>query len=175
MAGQNLVIFGFDQRGFGRTVKQESQRGVTSRAQAFKDIDHFLSQLRTQHPSLPLFLYGHSMGGGLVTSYACRKESKLEGVKGIISSAPLFRQTPAVRLSLLWPQMGLTNSRRRVVQAAASPLLVRAGSILGAIAPRLKMTAPVNPPVSPYPPRPRIELLADKSCHYRTSAETKPS
>ena len=38
-----------------------------------KDIDVLLDQVVTLYPSVPVILYGHSMGGNVVINYACRR------------------------------------------------------------------------------------------------------
>ncbi|KAL8939335.1 MAG: hypothetical protein Q9211_002789 [Gyalolechia sp. 1 TL-2023] len=62
------MVHAFDQRGWGRSVKRVSDRGLTGNtAQVLDDIT---SVLRSQLPStVPLFLMGHSMGGGEVLDH----------------------------------------------------------------------------------------------------------
>lgn len=65
LACRQILVYAFDQRGWGRSVKKLSARGRTgSTSQVLDDID---SVVKSQLPSdLPLFLMGHSMGGGEV-------------------------------------------------------------------------------------------------------------
>ncbi|KAH8161822.1 hypothetical protein CIB48_g6429 [Xylaria polymorpha] len=75
---QNLVAYGievhaFDQRGWGRSVTQKSERGMTGpTSQVLADITGFLETLLP--PLIPLFLMGHSMGGQEVFTYATQGE-----------------------------------------------------------------------------------------------------
>ena len=52
------------------------------------DMSHDLETARQHYPDLPLFLYGHSLGGNLVIHYALRERPS---VAGVITSAPLLR------------------------------------------------------------------------------------
>lgn len=70
LALARIEVHAFDQRGWGRSVKTVSERGLTGpTSQVLDDITSILkSQLPT---SVPLFLMGHSMGGAevLVSSF----------------------------------------------------------------------------------------------------------
>lgn len=65
MAARQITVYAFDQRGWGRSVKRLSERGLTGgTSQVLDDID---SVVKSQLPStVPLFLMGHSMGGAEV-------------------------------------------------------------------------------------------------------------
>jgi len=52
------------------------------------DIFLCLKTIRERYPDLPIFLYGHSLGGNLVIHYALKKQPTIAGV---IATAPLFR------------------------------------------------------------------------------------
>ncbi len=72
------VLLGFDLRGHGRS---EGPRGHTPAFKAFMDdIDQLLQEAAQRFPHLPLFLYGHSLGGILVLNYALRRQPELAGV-----------------------------------------------------------------------------------------------
>ena len=68
----------FDLRGHG---KSSGQRGhYTSLDAAMDDIDSFIKDIATKYPALPVFLYGHSLGGVMVINYALRKKNSLTAV-----------------------------------------------------------------------------------------------
>ncbi len=72
------TLQGFDLRGHGRS---SGQRGHTPSYQSLlDDVDDFLADARKRYPGLPLFLYGHSMGGNQVINYALRYPQNLKGV-----------------------------------------------------------------------------------------------
>jgi acylglycerol lipase len=67
--------------------KSEGQRG---HAESYEDycniVDYFLKDLSIRKPELPLFLYGHSMGGLIALYYVLNRKPIL--LKGVISSSP---------------------------------------------------------------------------------------
>jgi len=80
-AGYALV--GLDLRGHGRSG---GPRGHTPSAEAYlQDIDLLLQHTQERYPGLPVFLYGHSLGGILALYYGLRRKPNLAG---IISSGP---------------------------------------------------------------------------------------
>ena len=56
-----------------------------SYADAFSIISDFKAELREQFPEIPVVIYGHSMGGGVVLSYGTQYP---EGAAGIIATSP---------------------------------------------------------------------------------------
>lgn len=83
LAGGGYILAGFDQRGFGRSG---GQKGHTPSLKAyFDDIEKFLGEASRRFPDLPLYLYGHSMGGILVLAYTPVRKPALAGV---ISTCP---------------------------------------------------------------------------------------
>lgn len=111
--------------GFGQTGAKAKTPGRTSWPQQLGDISFFLAHAATLHPGVPLYLFGHSMGGGLSLAFATRSPPSpgLELLKGVVASSPLLRQSPGVR---------------------APKLLVSAGNILGKISGSLTLTADVK-------------------------------
>jgi alpha-beta hydrolase superfamily lysophospholipase len=64
-------------------------------------IDILLNTSKKTFPGVPVFLYGHSLGGGIVLDYLLRKNPK---VKGAIITSPFLRlafEPPAVKLFLV--------------------------------------------------------------------------
>jgi alpha-beta hydrolase superfamily lysophospholipase len=77
---------GFDLRGHGRS---DGLRGdAPSYETLLTDVDALMHWVQTSHPRLPVFLYGHSLGGGLVLNYALRRTPR---VRGVIASSPWLR------------------------------------------------------------------------------------
>lgn len=104
-AGYTLISF--DLRGHG---KSEGPRGHISSYEAImQDISSLLEVTNKKFPQLPLFLYGHSLGGNLVLNYVLRRQPHL---KGVIATAPWLRlafEPPASKIALgkmtnyIWP------------------------------------------------------------------------
>lgn len=74
-----IHVYGFDQRGFGRS---EGLRGHTPSFQHLMDDIYLAIQHARQDAGedLPLFLYGHSLGGLEVLYFGLRSENTLSGV-----------------------------------------------------------------------------------------------
>lgn len=85
MTGAGYAMAGFDLRGHGRSG---GVRGHTSSLDVYmQDIHRFFQEMTPRYPQIPHFLYGHSLGGLLVLSYAIQYGSGLRGV--IVSGAAL--------------------------------------------------------------------------------------
>lgn len=105
---EGFAVHSLDHRGHGRS---EGRRAYIDRvANAVADLDQVVVRARDQHPGVPLFLIGHSMGGLLALSYALRHQERLDG---LLLSAPL------------------------AALEAASPVMRGAGRLLSALAPAL--------------------------------------
>ena len=75
---EGFILFGSDLRGHGRSG---GPRGHISSIEDFmQDIDVLLGQARTRYPGLPLFLYGHSLGGIQVLHYGLTRKPNVKGV-----------------------------------------------------------------------------------------------
>ncbi|MDI6726180.1 MAG: lysophospholipase [Smithellaceae bacterium] len=80
-----------------------------------KDIDLFSKMASSLYPGLPVFLYGHSLGGGIVLNYCLSSSPNLAGV---VVTGPLLRTAfapPSWKLALarvmyrLWPSLVLPS------------------------------------------------------------------
>ena len=75
---EGFVLFGFDQRGHGRSGGLRGH--ITSIEDFLQDIDLLLEQARLRYPGLPIILYGHSLGGILVLHYSLKRKPDIKGV-----------------------------------------------------------------------------------------------
>ncbi|GJM32636.1 MAG: lysophospholipase [Saprospiraceae bacterium] len=74
---KNYTVIGYDQRGHGQS---EGKRGHTPDIDSLLDgISQLLVEVELRHPDLPVFLYGHSMGGGIVLNYVLRRHPTIAG------------------------------------------------------------------------------------------------
>lgn len=91
-----VALMGFDQQGYG---KSEGIRGHADSLEVLlNDIGQFLEKTRERYPGKPLFLYGHSLGGGLALHFALRRNPVIDG---LIVTSPLIRlafQPPALKI-----------------------------------------------------------------------------
>lgn len=114
-AGYSLTAF--DLRGHG---KSEGVRGhAASYAVLMEDITHNIDLAKEHFPGLPVFLYGHSLGGNLSLYYCLTQKPQLKGA--IVTSPGLATATPVppVKLALgkmlynLMPSMQMDNGLLR--------------------------------------------------------------
>ncbi|KAF9191500.1 hypothetical protein BGZ51_007214 [Haplosporangium sp. Z 767] len=88
-------VSAFDQRGFGQTGKKSKTLGATGGyAKAIPDITAALERGKIE--GIPLFLMGHSYGGGLVLNYDCIGPLR-DQLAGVIASAPLVLASTPTR------------------------------------------------------------------------------
>lgn len=89
-----------DLRGHGRS---EGERvSVESYDDFLADLDGFLARVRERNPGRPVFLLGHSMGGGVVASYLVARKPALAGA--IFSGPAVPGGRPAARSGDTPPQ-----------------------------------------------------------------------
>ncbi|MBM4427117.1 MAG: alpha/beta hydrolase [Chloroflexi bacterium] len=82
---EGFVFFTYDLRGHGRSG---GARGHINSIEDFmQDIDLLLAQVKIRYPGLPVFLYGHSLGGIQVLHYGLTRKPDVKGV--IATSAGL--------------------------------------------------------------------------------------
>ena len=94
---QGIAFIGYDQQGYGRS---EGKKGHAHSLDALlDDIGQLLEETSMRYPGVPLFLYGHSMGGHLALNYTLRRNPELAGV---IATGPWIRLAfPAPALKIL--------------------------------------------------------------------------
>ena len=92
LSAQGIKVYSFDQRGWGRSVHEVKQRGDTGgNAQVMADITTFIQSLPADEQETPLFLMGHSMGGGETMAYAATGPKDVVGnIRGFLLESPLI-------------------------------------------------------------------------------------
>jgi acylglycerol lipase len=96
LAARGLAVYAVDHRGHGRS---DGPRAYIDRLEnAVADLHALGDFARDRHPGVPVFLLGHSMGGLIALSYACRHQDELAG---LVLSAPLavLEANPVTRLA----------------------------------------------------------------------------
>jgi len=94
LVADGLYVLAFDQRGHGRSP---GKRGlIPSYDQPLDDIAIAIEHAQADASGLPLFLYGHSLGGLEVLHYGLVRRPKLQGVIAtspalMVSTSPLNR------------------------------------------------------------------------------------
>ena len=86
LAGKNIAVIAIDLEGHG---KSGLKTGVVKDYEILKaDIDLMLAESAKRFDGLPVFLFGHSMGGGLALHYGLSRD--VSAFSGFIVSAPLI-------------------------------------------------------------------------------------
>jgi len=91
LTARGYAVEALDLRGHGRSGGERVF--VNTFEEYLEDVDRFLARVRARHPGLPIFLLGHSMGGGVVTAYVVARNPKLAGV--LLSGSALLGPRPA--------------------------------------------------------------------------------
>jgi acylglycerol lipase len=110
LAAAGYPTYALDHRGHGQSG---GDRVVIDRfANVIADLDRFVTLVVEQQPGLPIYLIGHSMGGGIAIGYTLEHESRLAG---LLLSAPLasaaaanaVQRAIASLLSRVVPKLGV--------------------------------------------------------------------
>jgi len=100
LASRSIAVHGFDQRGWGRSVAKRAERGLTGpTSRVLADMAAFIRAHLPSSPSdPPLFVMGHSMGGGQVLRFACDNDGSytdiVKQVRGWLCEAPFIGLAP---------------------------------------------------------------------------------
>ncbi len=117
LAARGCAVHAYDHRGHGRS---DGVRGHVRRfADLLDDLEAFLAGVRAEHPGLPAFVVGHSMGGLTVAAFL--RERRPELVGAVTSGAAL-----------------------RLAEVPSGALLL-ALRLLRRVTPRFSMTRPIAP------------------------------
>jgi alpha-beta hydrolase superfamily lysophospholipase len=94
---EGFAFVGVDLPGHGRSG---GRRGYIKSYQLLSEmIDILLKTVQNTFPGLPVYLYGHSMGGGIVLDYLIRKNPKIQGA--IVTSPWIRLSFQPARIKLL--------------------------------------------------------------------------
>lgn len=106
-AGFSVVAF--DLRGHGKSSGKRNY--IDSFQDYLNDLEEVLARTKTHFSNLPIFLFGHSMGGGITTLFSIERQPD---VRGILLSAPSVKVSDDI-----------------------SPFLQKISGVLSVIAPKL--------------------------------------
>lgn len=115
LASRSIHILAFDQRGWGRSVHNVVERGLTGpTATVLSDITSVLQSLVpiAQERKIPLFLMGHSMGGAEILQYAARGPPEVRSqITGYVAESPYIALHPSAQPSRLTVVAGRLAAR----------------------------------------------------------------
>ncbi|SFI06595.1 alpha/beta fold hydrolase [Albimonas pacifica] len=119
-AARGIEVYAYDQRGFGRNASNRRWPGPEA---LIEDLEAAARDVQARHPDLPLFVAGHSMGGGV--ALAAAGEGRLPGVAGVVLLAPAVwggeTMNPLFRASA-WTAAQIVPDQR--FSARASPVTI---------------------------------------------------
>ncbi|KAL2838996.1 alpha/beta-hydrolase [Aspergillus pseudoustus] len=140
LARQKILCTGFDQRGWGRSVHDRRERGNTGPTPLIlEDIVCFIEAQLASPPAVPVFVMGHSMGGGLLATLAStpRYDGLVSQLGGIMLEAPYIDLVPTRRPWTITVTLGRALSRLfphfQVRQNVPPHILVRDQEVQNAI------------------------------------------
>ena len=121
LAERGCAVRGFDIQGPGQS---EGPRGhAPSFAALIDDTEAFVGWVRREHPGLPLFVFGHSMGGLIVLAYTALRAPNVTGV-ATSGAALQLTESPStpqiVALRLLRPLLPRLRLNRPIAEDALS-------------------------------------------------------
>lgn len=89
---QGFIVYGDDHRGHGKTGEKQGQLGFIAESNGFdrmvEDTHDLIQYIKKEHPSLPIFIYGHSMGSFIARNYIQKYSHEVAGV--ILSGSGFF-------------------------------------------------------------------------------------
>ncbi|KAK8031424.1 alpha/beta hydrolase [Apiospora arundinis] len=147
LARAGIAVYGFDQRGWGRSVKKPAQRGLTGpTSTVLADIAAFIRAQLPSTPDVPVFVLGHSMGGGEVATLISDPtyDDLVGKVRGWLLESPFIGFTPVEEPS--W-------------------LLVFSGRLAGKFLPHMHLTRPIPPEHVVRDPQVQQSIREDNLMH----------
>lgn len=108
---EGIAMVAYDRQGYGRS---EGRKGHSNNWDYYLDtIGRLAIECETRYPDRPVYLYGHSLGGGLLLQYLLKRHPNINGA---IISAPYIRlafPAPAAKVMMgkmmrkVWPSLTL--------------------------------------------------------------------
>ncbi len=148
LAERGIAVYGFDQRGWGRSVSKPAEKGLSGpTALVLADIVAVATPHLPASPSdPPLFIGGHSMGGGEVMFLACDPTHKdfVSKVRGFMLEGPYIGIAPELE---------------------PSAFTVFAGRLVGKILPHRHLVNQIPPESVTRDPAVAKDLAEDDLCH----------
>jgi len=83
---QKIGIYASDRSGHGKSANRRGH--INQYEEVFADINQLRKIAQKEYPDTPIFLYGHSMGGGIAIDYLFNQKS--DWLQGVIATSPLL-------------------------------------------------------------------------------------
>jgi len=95
MSEQGMAVMAMDQQGHGLSGGKRGH--MKSLESAIEDAAKLIDEAAGQYPELPVFLYGHSMGGNVVLNCALRLKPRIKGLIVASTLAPKLHQQTGLK------------------------------------------------------------------------------
>ena len=95
---EGIAVFTFDGRGHGKSSQPRPTAYFANHEDYLKDIDALFGKVKSYVKDIPIFIFGHSMGGGLVAKYVI---SYQPDARGVILSAAALKPADNISKSLI--------------------------------------------------------------------------
>jgi acylglycerol lipase len=135
LSAVGVSVYAYDQRGYGRSDGRTAY--VDTFDQYLDDLRVVMDHVRRSAPTVPLYLFGHSMGGAVVLLYVLERQTT--GIEGLMLSSPAIEVDPDIapllrkmargigrvlpRLPVVAsPEGAISRDRDVVAEAEADPL-----------------------------------------------------
>ncbi|XP_014561210.1 hypothetical protein COCVIDRAFT_87475 [Bipolaris victoriae FI3] len=131
LAAKGIEVYTFDQRGWGRSVSKPSERGDTGPTeQVLDDITSFMKTVINTPSPAPLFMMGHSMGGGQTLCYAAHGPDEVrKHIRGYLLESPFVdfdpKSKPSAVTVFFGRLAGKVAGKRQMVNKLESKLISR--------------------------------------------------
>ena len=89
LAGHGVTTIALELRGQGNDPVPERRGDLEQIEDWFADLQAFLSLMRREHPGLPFYFYGESMGAALLTRFVAQA-AKEDQPAGLVLAAPVI-------------------------------------------------------------------------------------
>ncbi|KAJ4286146.1 hypothetical protein N0V90_013495 [Kalmusia sp. IMI 367209] len=144
LASKGIEVYAFDQRGWGRSVQKPSEKGNTG--PTTRVLDDITSFLKTVIPCpIPLFLMGHSMGGGEVLLYMSTGPEEIrKHIRGFLLESPFVDFSP---------------------ESKPSQITVFFGRLAGKVLPHRQLVNALDVTLVTRDPAVQKQFLEDDLCH----------
>ncbi|XP_057561622.1 monoglyceride lipase isoform X23 [Hippopotamus amphibius kiboko] len=138
LVGLGLLVFAHDHVGHGQS---EGERMVVSDFQVFiRDVLQHVDVVQKDHPGLPIFLLGHSMGGAIAILTAAERPSHFSGM---VLISPLVLANPESATTFKDCVRSLEHLLKMASRAVAPwiplPLWVLAAKVLNLVLPNMSL------------------------------------
>ena len=115
LAPLDIATYAPELRGQGNDPLPARRGDLDSIETWFADLRAFFSKVRGQHPGLPIFYYGESMGGAILTRFLAQADTE-DQPTGLILASPVvaFDQRPPLWINAIFQTLLVIRPKYRI-------------------------------------------------------------